>query len=428
MKLNIMVIGSGGREHALVWKLAQSPRADKIFAVPGNPGMAELATCVEGINVKDHAAVIDFARRNSIGLVVIGPEAPLVEGLADDLIAADIKVFGPSAAAAQLEGSKIFAKQLMKKYGIPTAKYEVFSDADSARSYVEKEGAPIVIKADGLAAGKGVIVALTVEGAFDAIDEIMTQKSFGAAGNRIVIEEFMDGEEASLLAFTDGRTVVPMLPSQDHKRVDDNDQGLNTGGMGSYAPAPIVDQSVLEKAIEKILKPTVAAMSKEGKTYRGCLYAGLMIVDGEPKVVEFNARFGDPETQSVLPLLKSDLVELMLACADGTLDQQSVEWSDESAVCVVLTSGGYPKSYRKGLEIDGITKAKALGALIFHAGTTERDGKLLTSGGRVLGVVTLDKNLRAAVEKVYKAVGVINFDGMHFRRDIAARALAKTEA
>ncbi len=423
-----MVIGSGGREHALVWKLAQSPLAEKIFAVPGNPGMAELATCVEGLDVKDHAAVIDFARRNSIGLVVIGPEAPLVEGLSDDLIAANIKVFGPSAAAAQLEGSKIFAKQLMKKYGIPTAKYEIFSDADSARSYVEAEGAPIVIKADGLAAGKGVIVAQTVEEALSAIDEIMTQKSFGAAGNRIVVEEFMDGEEASLLAFTDGRTVLPMIPSQDHKRVDDNDQGLNTGGMGSYAPAPIVDQSVLEKAIEKILKPTVAAMSKEGKIYRGCLYAGLMIVDGEPKVVEFNARFGDPETQSVLPLLKSDLVELMSACADGTLDQQSIEWSDESAVCVVLTSGGYPKSYRKGFEIDGITKAKALGALIFHAGTVERKGTLLTSGGRVLGVVTLDKNLRAAVEKVYKAVGVIGFEGMHFRKDIAARALSKSEA
>lgn len=423
-----MVIGSGGREHALVWKLAQSPLAEKIFAVPGNPGMAELATCIEGLNVKDHAAVIDFARKNSIGLVVIGPEAPLVEGLADDLSAAHIKVFGPSAAAAQLEGSKIFAKQLMKKYGIPTAKYEIFSDADSARSYVKAEGAPIVVKADGLAAGKGVIVAQTVDEALAAIDEIMTQKSFGAAGSRIVIEEFMDGEEASLLAFTDGRTVVPMIPSQDHKRVDDGDQGLNTGGMGSYAPAPIVDQSVLEKAIEKILKPTVAAMSTEGKIYRGCLYAGLMIVDGEPKVVEFNARFGDPETQSVLPLLKSDLVELMLACADGTLDQQSIEWSDESAVCVVLTSGGYPKSYKKGFEIDGISKAKTLGALIFHAGTVERDGKLLTSGGRVLGVVTIDKNLRAAVEKNYKAIGVICFDGMHFRKDIAARALSKVEA
>ncbi len=311
----------------------------------------------------------------------------------------------------------------MKKYSIPTAKYEIFSDADSARSYVRQEGAPIVVKADGLAAGKGVIVAQTVDEALDAIDEIMTQKSFGAAGNRIVIEEFMNGEEASLLAFTDGRTVIPMIPSQDHKRVDDNDQGLNTGGMGSYAPAPIVDQTVLDKAVEKILKPTVEAMSKEGNPYRGCLYAGLMIVDGEPKVVEFNARFGDPETQVVLPLLKSDLVELMIACADGTLDQKTVEWSDESAVCVILASGGYPKSYKKGFEIDGLNKAKALGALIFHAGTALRDGKLITSGGRVLGVVTLDQNLRAAVDKNYKAVGVISFEGMHFRHDIAARAL-----
>ena len=422
-----MVIGSGGREHALVWKLAQSPRADKIFALPGNPGIAELATCVEGVDVKDHSAVIDFTRRNEIGLVVIGPEAPLVEGLADSLIDADIKVFGPTAQAAQLEGSKIFAKQLMKKYAIPTARYEVFSDAQSARSYVIREGAPIVIKADGLAAGKGVIVAQTVEEALNAIDEIMTQKSFGDAGARIVVEEFMDGEEASLLAFTDGKTVVPMIPSQDHKRVDDGDQGLNTGGMGSYAPAPVVDQNVLNKAVENILKPTVQAMAKEGKTYRGCLYAGLMIVDGEPKVVEFNARFGDPETQVVLPLLKSDLVELMIACADGTLDNQTIEWSDESAVCVILASGGYPKSYRKGLEIDGINKAKALGSVIFHAGTTQRDGKLLTSGGRVLGVVSLDKNIRAAVDKTYKAVGVINFDGMHFRHDIAARAINRAD-
>ena len=422
-----MVIGSGGREHALVWKLAQSPLADKIFALPGNPGIAELATCVENVNVKAHAAVIDFAQRNEIGLVVIGPEAPLVDGLADALIDADIKVFGPTADAAQLEGSKIFAKQLMKKYNIPTAHYEIFDDADSARSYVRRQGAPIVVKADGLAAGKGVIVAQTVDEALNAIDEIMTQKSFGDAGARIVIEEFMDGEEASLLAFTDGKTVLPMIPSQDHKRVDDGDQGLNTGGMGSYAPAPIVDQNVLNKAVEKILKPTVEAMSKEGKTYRGCLYAGLMIVDGEPKVVEFNARFGDPETQVVLPLLKSDLVELMIACADGTLDNQTIDWSDESAVCVILASGGYPKSYRKGLEIDGINKAKALGALIFHAGTAQRDGKLVTSGGRVLGVVSLDKNLRAAVDKTYKAVGVINFDGMHFRKDIAARALKRSE-
>ena len=315
----------------------------------------------------------------------------------------------------------------MKKYAIPTARYEIFSDADAAKDYVRREGAPIVVKADGLAAGKGVIVAQTVDEALNAIDEIMTQKSFGAAGNRIVVEEFMDGEEASLLAFTDGKTVVPMIPSQDHKRVDDGDLGLNTGGMGSYAPAPIVDQNVLNAAVEKILKPTVEAMSKEGKTYRVCLYAGLMIVNGEPKVVEFNARFGDPETQVVLPLLKSDLVELMIACADGTLDGRTIDWSDESAVCVILASGGYPKSYRKGMAIDGINKAKALGVLIFHAGTAQRDGELITSGGRVLGVVTLDKNLRAAVEKNYKAVGVINFEGMHFRHDIAARALNRSK-
>ena len=421
------MIGSGGREHALVWKLAQSPLAEKIFALPGNPGISELAECVDSIKASDHNAVIDFARRNSIELVVIGPEAPLVEGLADDLSAAGIKVFGPSKAAAQLEGSKIFAKQLMKKYGIPTARHEIFSDAEAARNYVRNEGAPIVVKADGLAAGKGVIVAQSIDEAIAAIDEIMEQKVFGAAGNRVVIEEFMDGEEASLLAFTDGKTVLPMIPSQDHKRVNDGDRGLNTGGMGSYAPAPIVDQNVLHAAVEKILKPTVEAMSNEGMPYRGCLYAGLMIVDGEPKVVEFNARFGDPETQVVLPLLQSDLVELMLACADGTLDKQSIEWRDESAVCIILASGGYPQSYKKGLPIDGIAKAKSLGALIFHAGTTMRDGKLLTSGGRVLGVVSLDQNLRTAVDKAYKAVSVINFENMHFRKDIAARALRRLD-
>ena len=421
--MKILVIGSGGREHALAWKIAQSPKCEKLYAMPGNPGIAEIAECIKTVSINDNNAIVKFAKDNAIDLVVIGPEAPLVNGLADDLEAAGIRAFGPEKEAAQLEGSKIFAKNLMKKYGIPTAKYEIFNDSEKAREYIKQEGAPIVIKADGLAAGKGVIVAQTVDEALAAVDEIMEQKSFGDAGNQIVIEEFMDGEEASLLAFTDGKTVLPMIPSQDHKRVDEGDKGLNTGGMGAYAPAPVMTESIIKLAQERILNPIIEALRKEGKIYRGCLYAGLMIVNGEPKVVEFNARFGDPETQVVLPLLNSDLVEIMTACADGTLDKQNIEWANDSVVCVVLTSGGYPKSYKKGFEIDGINKAKALDTLIFHAGTSEKDGKFFTSGGRVINVVARAENIRAAVDKVYKAVEVINFENMHYRRDIAHRAL-----
>ena len=421
--MNILIIGSGGREHTLAWKIAQSPKCDKLYAMPGNPGIEEIAECVDDISINDNAAVIDFAKNHNIDLVVIGPEAPLVNGLVDELTEAGIKAFGPTKAAAQLEGSKIFAKDLMKKYGIPTATYEIFDDITRACRYIKAAGAPIVVKADGLAAGKGVIVAKTVDEAINAVFEVMEQKSFGEAGSRIVIEEFMDGEEASLLAFTDGKTIVPMIPSQDHKRVNDGDEGLNTGGMGAYAPAPVVTEEILRKAEEKILKPIIAAMAKEGITYKGCLYAGLMIVNGEPKVVEFNARFGDPETQVVLPLLESDLVEIMLACIDGGLDKVKIDWSSDSTVCIVLASGGYPLSYKKGLEIDGINKAKALDTLIFHAGTTKTDGRLLTSGGRVLGVVARAEDIKTAVDKAYKGVEVIHFDNMHCRKDIAYRAL-----
>ena len=423
--MNILIIGSGGREHTLAWKISQSPKCNKLYAMPGNPGIAEIAKCVNNISINDNSAIIDFSKSNNIDLVVIGPEAPLVNGLADDLTAAGIKVFGPNKSAAQIEGSKIFAKELMKKYNIPTAKYEIFSNADKAREYIENENKPLVIKADGLAAGKGVIVALNKDDAIHAVNEIMEQKSFGEAGNRIVIEEFMDGEEASLLAFTDGKTIIPMIPSQDHKRVDDGDKGLNTGGMGAYAPAPVMSDEIIKIAEDKILKSIIAAMATEGYPYKGCLYAGLMIVNGEPKVVEFNARFGDPETQVVLPLLESDLVDIMLACVDGTLDSQKIIWSNECAVCVVLTSGGYPKSYGKGYEIDGINKSKSLGNLIFHAGTKNVDGKIVTDGGRVLGVVAKASDIKTAVDKVYKGVEVINFDKMHFRHDIAYRALNK---
>ena len=425
--MNILVIGGGGREHTLAWKLAQSPSATKLYAIPGNPGMAAVAECVSGISIEDNEAVVAFAEEHAIDLVVIGPEVPLTNGIVDAFEAAGILAFGPRKAAAELEGSKAFSKGLMKKYGIPTAKYEVFTDAEAAKDYVRQEGAPIVIKADGLAAGKGVIVAETCDEALAAVADIMEDQEFGAAGNRVVIEEFMEGEEASLLCFTDGETIVPMISSQDHKRAYDGDKGPNTGGMGTYAPAPVMTPAMIEATKEKILKPVIAAMKQEGRTYQGCLYAGLMITKDGPKVVEFNARFGDPETQVVLPLLKSDLVDIMVACAkgDGSLKDLDIAWSDGAAVCVVLASGGYPKSYRKGYEITGLDKAEALGCHVFHAGTAERDGSVVTAGGRVLGVVAEAADVRAAVDKAYQGVNVIDFKDKMFRHDIAHRALER---
>ena len=422
--MNILILGSGGREHALLWKLAQSPEATKLYAVPGNPGMAELAECVAG-SIEDNAAVVKLAQEKKIDLVVVGPEVPLMNGVVDALRAAGIKAFGPTKAAAELEGSKSFSKDIMKKYGIPTAKYEVFTDADAARAYIEKEGAPIVIKADGLAAGKGVIVAETKEQALDAVHEIMDDAAFGKAGSRVVIEALMEGEEASLLAFTDGKTIRPMVSSQDHKRAYDGDKGPNTGGMGTYAPAPVMTKDMVEQATEKILKPMIAAMAKEGRPYQGCLYAGLMITEEGPKVVEFNARFGDPETQVVLPLLKGDLVKIMQACVDGTLDTAAVDWEDGAAVCVVMASGGYPKSYKKGYAIDGLKKAESLGTFVFHAGTAKKDGKVVTSGGRVLGVTARGGGIKEATEKAYKGVEAIRFTDEFHRKDIAHRALER---
>lgn len=422
--MNILILGSGGREHALLWKLAQSPEATKLYAVPGNPGMAELAECVAG-SIEDNASVVKLAQEKKIDLVVVGPEVPLTNGVVDALCAAGIKAFGPTKAAAELEGSKSFSKDIMKKYGIPTAKYEVFTDADTARAYIEKEGAPIVIKADGLAAGKGVIVAETKEQALDAVHEIMDDAAFGKAGSRVVIEAFMEGEEASLLAFTDGKTIRPMVSSQDHKRAYDGDKGPNTGGMGTYAPAPVMTKDMVEQATEKILKPMIAAMAKEGRPYQGCLYAGLMITEEGPKVVEFNARFGDPETQVILPLLRGDLVKIMQACVDGTLDTAAVDWEDGAAVCVVMASGGYPKSYKKGYAIDGLKKAESLGTFVFHAGTAKKDGKVVTSGGRVLGVTARGGGIKEATEKAYKGVEAIRFTDEFHRKDIAHRALER---
>ncbi len=417
--VNILVIGSGGREHALFWKLKESPQTDKIYAIPGNPGMGEMTN----ISVTDNAAILRFAKEKEIGLVVVGPEVPLINGLVDDLENVGIRAFGPRANAAQIEGSKAFAKNLMKKYGIPTAHYEVFTEAEPARAYIRRTGAPIVVKADGLAAGKGVIVAMSEQEALDAVDTIMEDNAFGDAGARVVIEEFMEGEEASLLAFTDGTIIRPMISAQDHKRAFDGDEGPNTGGMGTYAPAPVMTPEMTERAVEEILKPTIAAMEKEGCPYRGCLYLGLMVTHEGPKVVEFNARFGDPETQVVLPLLDGDLVQIMCACADGTLADVPIHWRNGAAVCVVIAAGGYPAAYEKGYEISGLSTAESMGVLVFHAGTAERNGKIITNGGRVLGVVGMGEDIASAVKKSYAAVEKTSFKDAYYRKDIAHRAL-----
>ena len=362
----------------------------------------------------------------AIDLTVVGPEAPLVAGIVDVFKARGLTIFGPSAKAAEIEGSKIFSKELMEKYGVPTAFFKVCDNLADARAFVEEKGAPIVIKADGLAAGKGVVVAMTKDEALDALDDMMGHHKFGSAGNRVVIEEFMEGEEASLLAFTDGKTIVPMLAAQDHKRVNDGDQGPNTGGMGAYCPAPVMTAALKEKTVKEVLRPIVDALAKEGRPYSGCLYAGLMIKGDSVKVVEFNARFGDPETQVVLPLLQSDLAEIMAACAKGTLQPEMVEWSDKAAVCVVMASGGYPGSYKKGLPITGLKAAGAMeDVVVFHAGTREEDGKILTNGGRVLGVTAVADDIPSAQQKAYDAVDKIHFEGAHFRQDIAWRALRR---
>ena len=425
--MKTLLIGGGGREHALAWKLAQSPKVESILAAPGNPGIAELPKCeCVALNLDDLEKVADFAEDNGIDLTVVGPEATLVAGIADVFKRRGLPVFGPSKAAAQLEGSKAFSKELMAKYDIPTAFFKVCEDIETAKAYVEEKGAPIVVKADGLAAGKGVVVAMTKEEALEAIDDMMADQKFGNAGARVVLEEYMEGEEASLLAFTDGKTVVPMIAAQDHKRIFDNDEGPNTGGMGTYAPAPVMTDVLRLKATERVLKPVVAAMAEEGTPYQGCLYAGLMINGDSVKVVEFNCRFGDPETQVILPLLDGDLADIMLACATGTLDEVEVAWHDKAAVCVVMASGGYPGKYENGKEISGLADANADEAtVVFHAGTKAVDGKIVTAGGRVLGVTSVDKNIRDARDRAYAAVEKVKFDQVFYRKDIAWRALKR---
>ncbi len=420
--LKVMVVGGGGREHALVWKLSQSPRVSEIIAAPGNAGIARQAECVP-VGATDIRGLLDLARSRDVDLTFVGPEAPLVEGLADAFHQAGLRVFGPVRRAAALEGSKAFAKDLMSRHGIPTAAHRTFEDANAARDYIRSLDGPCVVKADGLAAGKGVIVADTVEEAVAAVDEIMVKRAFGTAGDRVVIEERLAGEEVSVLAFTDGETVLPLLPAQDHKRVFDGDRGPNTGGMGAYAPAPVCTPQIYDRVVQEILEPAVRGLREEGITYRGVLYAGLMLTPDGPKVLEFNVRFGDPEAQPLLALLETDLVDVVGAVLENRLADLSLTWRAGAAMCVVLASGGYPGAYEKGRVIRGLNEAEKTGAVVFHAGTAERDGKLVTAGGRVLGVTAVAAELSEAVRRAYQAAELIDFEGMHFRRDIARKAL-----
>ncbi len=421
--MKVLVIGGGGREHALAWKIAHSPLVTKLYCAPGNPGIAKHAECVN-TPAANLDALLSFALLMKIDLTVVGPEDPLSRGIVDLFESKGLKTFGPSKAAAQLEASKAFAKRIMDKYAIPTARHATFTDADAAIAYVREQGAPIVIKADGLAAGKGVTVARTVDEAIDAIRAMMSEKVFGDAGSRVVVEECLIGEEASILAFCDGRTVVPMIPSQDHKAVNDGDTGPNTGGMGAYAPAPVVPKDTLPEIVRAVLQPCVDGMANEGAPYRGVLYAGLMITDQGPKVIEFNCRFGDPETQVVLPLLSSDIVPIMLACCDGTLDRAQIEWSTDSCVSVVMASGGYPGAFEKGLSITGIDAAEKNEAVkVFHAGTKQSGGEVVTNGGRVLNITAIGPDIRGAIVSAYGAVSHIHFKSAHYRTDIGKKAL-----
>jgi len=423
--MRILLVGSGGREHTLAWKISQSPLCDKFYCAPGNAGIAKHAELVD-IAADDVSVLLKFAKREEIDLVVVGPEAPLVDGLVDACAHTGIKAFGPPRMAAQLEGSKAFAKEILHRHAIPTGGYEAFDYVEAAKDYISGLKPPIVVKADGLAAGKGVVICESREEANEWVDKMLIGGRFGKSGSTVVIEEFLEGEEASILAFTDGKTIATMPSSQDHKRALDNDQGPNTGGMGAYSPAPVVTGPVYDKIERDILIQTIHAMNVEEKPYRGVLYVGLMIDDGDPKVLEFNVRFGDPETQPILMRLKSDIVPIILATIDGTLDEAEIEWDERPAVCVVMASGGYPGSYKKGLPITGIKEAEALGDVkVFHAGTARRDGTLVTNGGRVLGVTAIADELTGAIDLAYEAVGRISFKGAHYRKDIAARALRR---
>ncbi len=421
--MKVLVIGSGGREHALAWKIAGDSRRPEIFCAPGNAGTAALGTNVP-IAADDIPALLEWARRNQPDLTVVGPEAPLCAGVADAFNAEGLRVFGPGRDGARIEGSKVFAKEVMLSAGVPTARAEVFDDVDSALRYVRQHGAPLVVKADGLAAGKGVSVCTTVEEAERAVRACMVDRVFGDAGRRILLEERLYGEEASILALVDGEHVVPLASSQDHKRAYDGDQGPNTGGMGAYSPAPVVDEETLKVIRERILIPAIRELARRNVVYRGVLYAGLMITEQGPMVLEFNCRLGDPETQAILPRWHGDILPALEACLDGTLSEELVQWSGNHCVCVVLASGGYPGPYAKGKEIRGLDEAEQMAdVVIFHAGTRAEGEKVVTAGGRVLGVTAMGRTLQAAVDRAYEAVRRISFEGMFYRRDIAQRAL-----
>lgn len=423
--MKVLVIGSGGREHALLWKLSQSPSVTDVYVVPGNDGMSDVASLIP---IKGNEDIIDFARLMQVDLTVAGPETVLTEGLADEFEKRGMAFFGPSKAAARIEGSKGFAKALMKKYGIPTAAYETFDDEEKAIAYLKANDTyPIVIKADGLASGKGVIIAQSEEEAIDTVKDMLEGHTFSGAGRSVVVEEFMEGEEASMLCFCDGTNVVPMISAQDHKRIFDFDKGPNTGGMGAYAPAPVMTKEMCEEVNVRILRPIVAAMKKEGYPFKGCLYAGLMITSEGPKVVEFNCRFGDPETEAVLPLFDGDLARVMLDCVHGTLSDEAVVWKKACAVDVVLASEGYPASHSSGEVISGIEDAKKAGCLVFHAGTVKKNGQYVVNGGRVLNVVALADTLAEAKAKAYEGVSRISWRGMQYRHDIADKGLLHLE-
>lgn len=421
--MKVLVIGGGGREHAIVWALSKSRQVDKIYCAPGNAGIAGIAECLD-IKPTDFSALLDFVKYEWIDLTIVGPEDPLSRGIVDAFEKDGRRILGPTRAAAQLESSKAFAKEFMRRHAIPTAEYKTFTSYTQAEDYIRLKGAPLVVKADGLAAGKGVIVAQTQDEAVDAVRMILRDRAFGEAGDRVVIEECLTGEEASFIAFSDGNTIVPMASSQDHKRVFDGDLGPNTGGMGAYSPAPIVTPELEAEIMETIMYPVLRGFRSDGIVYKGALYAGIMVKDGHPMVLEFNCRLGDPETQPILARLDTDFVDLALAVTDGTLDKLDLRWKPDSAVCVVMASGGYPGDYRKGLPIEGLeVAAKMEDVVVFHAGTKFKDGKISTAGGRVLGVTALGADIASAKARAYEAVGVINFSGAHYRKDIADRAI-----
>lgn len=417
--MKILVVGSGGREHAIIRKLKESPKCEKIYAAPGNGGISYDAECVS-IGAMDIEGMVSFAKEKEIDLVFVAPDDPLAAGMVDAFEKEGIMAFGPRANAAVIEASKVFSKDLMKKYGIPTADYAVIDSAEEAVKYIEEKNEyPVVVKADGLALGKGVIIAENFEDAKAAVKTIMEDKVFGASGNKVVIEEFLTGPEVSVLSFTDGKTLYPMVSSKDHKRALDGNKGLNTGGMGTISPNPYYSEDMAKECMEKIFIPTVEAMNAEGRPFKGCLYFGLMLTPKGPKVIEYNSRFGDPETQVVLPRLKTDFVDIIVACCEEKLADINIEWSDEASACVVMASGGYPGSYKKGIEIKGLDEnGQVDGAVVYHAGTALKDGKLVTNGGRVLGVTALGKNLDEALDKAYAAVKKIDFENAHYRTDI----------